>query len=137
VLNSLTLIIPGLLLRFWTTGYIGKISRAPSISADYLVVKGPYRFFRHPLYLGNFALVAGVLVALKPSLIMAFAVLLGYLIMYRLIARAETEYLEQSNPEPKETGFNIIEALSEWRTWLVTGTALGLGLLKAFWLVKR
>ncbi len=137
MLNSLTLIVPGLVLRFWASGYIGKIGRAPSISADYLVVNGPYRFFRHPLYLGNFALVAGVLVALKPSLIIAFGVLIGYIIIYRLIAQAETEHLDQVQPEPKETGFNIIEALSEWRTWLVTGTALGLGLLKAFWLATR
>ncbi|MGB9742878.1 MAG: methyltransferase family protein [candidate division WOR-3 bacterium] len=129
-LNSLTLIIPGLLLRFWTAGYIGPESRQSSISASRIVSDGPYRYFRHPLYLGNFALVAGLVVALQPPALLGLGVLAGFLLIYSLIARAETDFLNRSVLKPVCAGFKLKYALIEWQTWLVTLAALGLVLVK-------
>ncbi len=133
LLEGLVLIIPGLLLRFWTAGYIGKESRKPEISGSRLVVSGPYRYFRHPLYLGNFALVAGMVVSLKPALPVALLVLFGYLLIYGLISRAEAEILALAAPQPERPSFSLNEALQEWQTWLVTVSAWALGWLK--WLI--
>lgn len=131
--NGLMLVIPGLLLRFWTAGYIGRESRNPEISARRLVVSGPYRYFRHPLYLGNFALVAGVVVGFHPPVWSALVVLFGYLVIYGLISRAEAEILALARPQPESPEFSLNEALAEWQTWLVTAVALGLAGVK--WLI--
>ncbi len=133
LLNGLVLILPGLLLRFWTAGYIGRESRNPEISARRLVVSGPYRYFRHPLYLGNFALVAGVVVGFHPPVWTTLVVLFGYLLIYGLISRAEAEMLALADLQPESPGFSLWEALQEWQTWLVTAVAIGLGWGK--WLI--
>ncbi len=137
LLNGLVLLLPGLLLRFWTAGYIGRESRKPEISARRLVVSGPYRYFRHPLYLGNFALVAGVVVGFHPPVWSALVVLFGYLLIYGLISRAEAEIIALACPQPESPGFSIREALAEWQTWLVTFIAWGLGWLKWLFLLRR
>jgi hypothetical protein len=129
-LNSLSLILPGLILRFWTAGYIGPESRKNEISARRIVTDGPYRYFRHPLYLGNFALVGGFVIALKPPVVFGLGTLVGFLLIYGLISRAEAEFLNRSGLEPVAVGFSLKSALAEWQTWLVTGVALGLVLMK-------
>ena len=133
LLNGLVLVLPGLLLRFWTAGYIGRESRNPEISATRLVVSGPYRYFRHPLYLGNFALVAGVVVGFHPPVWSALVVLFGYLLIYGLISRAEAEILALACPQTESPGFSLREALAEWQTWLVTAVAFGFAGMK--WLI--
>uniref|UniRef100_A0A7V3PSK8 Isoprenylcysteine carboxylmethyltransferase family protein n=1 Tax=candidate division WOR-3 bacterium TaxID=2052148 RepID=A0A7V3PSK8_UNCW3 len=130
LLNSLTLIIPGLLLRFWTAGYIGPESRRRQITASRIVVDGPYRYFRHPLYLGNFALVAGFIVALHPPVLLGLGILAGFLLIYGLISRAETEFLNQSGLEPVATNFNSHYALLEWQTWVLVALGFVFTLLK-------
>jgi len=145
-------------------------------------VTGPYRILRHPLYIGNFVLVVGMLVALRPALWLGCAVLVGFIVEYTLIVVAEEECLSGFGGNPKcklqnanckmadggqadgrtvlqlsEHGFNaewrmqsakcktaagekreatgesflLRRALVEWRTWVVTGVAFGLALLKA------
>lgn len=136
-LESLLLILSGLALRFWAAGYIGNDARSKTISAQRVITDGPYRYFRHPLYLGNFAIVAGMLVALKPPLTIALLIILGFILMYGLIARSETRFLEGSDLEIAAAHFSLQKAISEWQTWLVTSLALILTVAKALFLSQR
>jgi hypothetical protein len=154
------LLLAGLALRFWASGYIGIEGRVREIGASRRIVSGPYRVLRHPLYIGNFLLVVGMLVALRPVVWLSVAVLAGFIVEYTLIVMAEEECLSGfgGNAECKlqnanckmadgeerkahcPTGaaaangdsFSPARALVEWRTWVVTGVGFGLAFLKAF-----
>jgi isoprenylcysteine carboxyl methyltransferase (ICMT) family protein YpbQ len=150
-LFGLPTILAGLATRFWASGYIGIEGRAREIGASRRIVSGPYRLLRHPLYIGNFVLVAGMLVALRPLLWMAVIVVAGFILEYGLIISAEEEdlALEESRGQGvkgsseelreaasggREAGgesFSARRALVEWRTWVVTGVAWGLVMAKA------
>lgn len=82
-------LLAGLAVRFWASGYIGVEGRAREIGASRRVVSGPYRLLRHPLYVGNFLLVCGMLVALRPSTVVIVAVLVLFVVEYSLIVIAE------------------------------------------------
>jgi hypothetical protein len=147
------IILAGLAIRFWASGYIGIEGRVREIGASCRLVAGPYRLLRHPLYVGNFLLVAGMLVALRPAEWLAVVVVAGFIAEYALIIAAEEKDLacrriqnpesRVQNPEvrtnrqsPESTvhgpqSFLLSRALVEWRTWVVTGVGLGLALLKA------
>ena len=195
------LLIAGLAVRFWASGYIGIEGRAREIGASRRIVGGPYRLFRHPLYIGNFLLVVGMLFALRPTLWLGAVVLVGFSVEYGLIIAAEERDLARrqsqkldarcqksevrtggkisqfgvGSPETTdekqgtvngENGgqslgalasdsarysprfprscegtvpvfrqrpefFILSRAMCEWRTWVVTGVAFGLALLKA------
>jgi len=129
--NGLFFIIAGLVLRGWAAGYIGSDARARFISASRIVRSGPYRFFPHPLYLGNLLIVSGMLISLQPVVWLAFAVLIGFLIEYGLIAQAETTFLRESGLAIEQPGFNWRLALNERHTWLVTGITYLLILVRA------
>jgi protein-S-isoprenylcysteine O-methyltransferase Ste14 len=169
-------LLAGLAVRFWASGYIGIEGRAREIGASRKIVNGPYRLLRHPLYIGNFLLVAGMLVALRPSTVVIVAVLVLFVVEYSLIVIAEERDLaakwkgESGNykgateekalagrrgqklearsqklevlarEEPMANGegrgadgesFSLSRAMCEWRTWVATGVAFGLALLKA------
>ncbi len=128
-------VLVGLAVRFWASGYIGIEGRAREIGASRRVVSGPYRTLRHPLYIGNFLLVAGMLVVLRPGVAVSVAVLVLFVVEYSFIVVAEEAKLAlveigESRVESRES-FVPRRALCEWRTWLATGAALGLALLKA------
>ncbi len=55
ILLGLPLVIVGLGLRTWASGYLAKNTS--------LCTAGPYAFCRHPMYLANLIILAGVLVA--------------------------------------------------------------------------
>ena len=86
-------LLVGLALRFWASGYIGIEGRAREIGASRRIVSGPYPLLRHPLYIGNFMLVCGMLVALRPALWLAVVVLAGFCVEYAVIAVAEEKEL--------------------------------------------
>jgi protein-S-isoprenylcysteine O-methyltransferase Ste14 len=86
---GLPFVLAGLAVRFWASGYLGIEGRAREIGASRRVVNGPYRLLRHPLYIGNFLLVAGMLVALRPSTVVIVAVLILFVVEYSLIVIAE------------------------------------------------
>ena len=92
-LLGLPMVLVGLAVRFWASGYIGIEGRAREIGASRRLVSGPYRLLRHPLYVGNFLLVAGMLLALRPPLWLAAVVLAGFVVEYTLIVVTEEKDL--------------------------------------------
>jgi protein-S-isoprenylcysteine O-methyltransferase Ste14 len=170
-LIGLPLLLAGLAIRFWASGYIGIEGRVREIGGQReergvrreeegtprrRITTGPYRTLRHPLYIGNFTLVIGMLVALRPALRLAVVVLAGFVLEYAMIVveeerdlagrRSETsdvkcEMSEERDGEGREaTGdgreavgekFSSARAMCEWRTWVATAVGLGLALLKA------
>jgi len=150
-LLGLPIILVGLATRFWASGYIGVEGRVREIGASRRLVAGPYRLLRHPLYIGNFLLVTGMLVALRPAVWLAVVVLAGFVLEYAMIAVAEERDLRQKWPsgpvvkwsseelreavsgrrEAEGEGFSLSRAMCEWRTWVVTGVAWELAMVKA------
>jgi hypothetical protein len=100
-LLGLPIVLVGLVTRFWASGYIGIEGRAREIGASRRLVSGPYRLLRHPLYIGNFMLVAGMLVALRPALWLGAVVLAGFIAEYSLIVAAEEAELAEVEDKSK------------------------------------
>ncbi len=140
-LASLPVLAAGLGLRFWAMGYIGRRARSGDLEADRLVVAGPFRWFKlrpkslagHPLYVGNFLLTTGILVALSPHVLLGLAVIVLFCIEYGLMASVEEAYLARRQHDLAKdcSGFDSHRALVEWRTWIVTAAAWGFGLGRA------
>ena len=97
-------LVAGLAVRFWASGYIGIEGRVREIggrreergrrreeggATGSRIVSGPYRLLRHPLYIGNFLLVAGMLLALRPPLWLGAVVLAGFVLEYAMIVVEE------------------------------------------------
>ncbi len=81
-------------LRVWATAYPGPgIVRDAKLHASSLVIAGPYRFLRNPLYLGTFLTAAAVSILMPPLGALLFLVVLG-LFELRLIA-AERAFLAE------------------------------------------
>ncbi len=59
---GISLVAFGEFLRFWTVRQIGVISRTRSARWGPLVVSGPYRLVRNPIYVGNWFLWTGFVV---------------------------------------------------------------------------
>ncbi|MFO7651214.1 MAG: methyltransferase [bacterium] len=127
VLWGLPVILAGLALRFWAMGHIGAAARSSRIGAQARVTSGPYRLLRHPLYLGNALIVAGMLVAFWVPPALAAAVAAGFVVAYWLMARAEERQLA-GLPEARP-GFEFNRALADW--WAVLACVLMLGVALA------
>lgn len=96
------LILVGLGIRLWAAGYIGTRGRTGHFHTDYRIINGPYRICRHPLYIGNFLLVLGVVVLFSPPLWYALVVTVSFVGTYLLIAYSESSYLHE-HPEHQGT----------------------------------
>jgi hypothetical protein len=92
-LLSVPLLLAGLAVRFWASGYIGIEGRAREIGASRRIASGPYRLLRHPLYIGNSLLVCGMLVAMRPPLWLAVVALVGFVAEYTVIVVTEEKDL--------------------------------------------
>jgi hypothetical protein len=149
-LLGIPLLLVGLATRFWASGYIGTEGRVREIGADQRLVSGPYRLLRHPLYIGNFMLVLGMLAALRPAAWLGVVVVVGFIVEYTMIIAAEEAKLaglernaecrvrnadcRLADGEEKKAigeGFSPVRAMCEWQTWVVTGVGWGLAMLKA------
>ena len=145
-LQALPVIGLGLLVRFWAAGYIGRRGRVKELGQEEVVkrssgpaadedrgkgriVAGPYRVLRHPLYVGNALLVAGMVWALRPSVWVGATVLLLFGVEYALVIAAEERALA-GLPLDRGARFGLARAATEWSTWLVTASAFGAAWLR-------
>jgi protein-S-isoprenylcysteine O-methyltransferase Ste14 len=103
-LVGLLLIPIGMLLVIWANYvllYIGKIGlrdREPMQSPSNLVLVGPYRFTRNPIYLGCLLMLLG-LVIVWSSLVTTFLLVLVYLVFRYVFIRREEIILEEKFKE--------------------------------------
>ncbi|MFH1519475.1 MAG: isoprenylcysteine carboxylmethyltransferase family protein [Candidatus Omnitrophota bacterium] len=81
IIQSIGLIIAGLLLRLWANSY--------AIKLDKLTTSGPYGYVRHPLYLGTMFLVVGFVIMLKAYYIGISFIILMTVVYYRTIKKEE------------------------------------------------
>jgi protein-S-isoprenylcysteine O-methyltransferase Ste14 len=81
---SLALVIPGLWLRAYASGYVKKNRE--------LTMTGPYAHTRNPLYLGSMLMAAGFAVALL-SWPVALALALGFTAIYVPVIASEERFL--------------------------------------------
>lgn len=90
VLWSLLLVIPGLWLRGYASGYVKKNQE--------LTRSGPYAHTRNPLYLGSILIAAGFAVALA-SWPFALVLAVGFAIIYIPVIASEERFLRATFPE--------------------------------------
>jgi protein-S-isoprenylcysteine O-methyltransferase Ste14 len=87
---SLVLVLPGLWLRAYASGYVKKNQE--------LTVTGPYAHTRNPLYLGSMLIAAGFAMALLSwpvALVLAF----GFAVIYIPVIASEERFLRATFPE--------------------------------------
>jgi protein-S-isoprenylcysteine O-methyltransferase Ste14 len=86
---SLALVLPGLWLRAYASGYVKKNRE--------LTVTGPYAHTRNPLYLGSMLMAAGFAVALL-SWPVALALIVGFAVIYVPVIASEERFLRAAFP---------------------------------------
>lgn len=86
---SLALVIPGLWLRAYASGYVKKNRE--------LTVTGPYAYTRNPLYLGSMLIAAGFALALL-SWLVALVLAAGFAIIYIPVIASEERFLRETFP---------------------------------------
>jgi protein-S-isoprenylcysteine O-methyltransferase Ste14 len=86
---SLALVVPGLWLRAYASGYVKKNRE--------LTVTGPYAHTRNPLYLGSMLIAAGFAVALL-SWPFALVLAIGFAIIYIPVIASEERFLRATFP---------------------------------------
>ena len=87
---SLLLVIPGLALRGYASGYVKKNRE--------LTQTGPYAHTRNPLYLGSILIAAGFAVALE-SWLVALVLAAGFAIIYIPVIASEEQFLRSTFPD--------------------------------------
>jgi protein-S-isoprenylcysteine O-methyltransferase Ste14 len=90
VAGSLILVVPGLALRAYASGYVKKNRE--------LTQTGPYAYTRNPLYLGSILIAAGFAVALG-SWMVAVVLAVGFAIIYVPVIASEEAFLRSTFPE--------------------------------------
>lgn len=86
---GLILVIPGLMLRGYASGYVKKNAE--------LTMTGPYAHTRNPLYLGSMLIAFGFAVAAR-SVWIALAMAVLFAAIYIPVIRGEEEYLRSVFP---------------------------------------
>jgi protein-S-isoprenylcysteine O-methyltransferase Ste14 len=86
---SLALVLPGLWLRGYASGYVKKNRE--------LTVTGPYAYTRNPLYLGSILIAAGFAVALL-SWPFALVLAVGFALIYIPVIASEERFLRGTFP---------------------------------------
>ncbi len=86
---SLALVLPGVWLRAYASGYVKKNRE--------LTVTGPYAYTRNPLYLGSILIAAGFAVALL-SWSVALVLAVGFAVIYVPVIASEERFLRAAFP---------------------------------------
>ena len=84
MLWSLLLVLPGISLRAYASGYVQKNAE--------LTTTGPYAYTRNPLYLGSMLLAFGFAAASR-SLVIVAVLGIFFVLIYVPVIRSEEEYL--------------------------------------------
>lgn len=87
---SLLLVVPGLLLRAYASGYVKKNAA--------LTVTGPYAYTRNPLYLGSMITAFGFALASR-SISVAILLALLFAVIYGPTILSEEEFLRTAFPQ--------------------------------------
>jgi protein-S-isoprenylcysteine O-methyltransferase Ste14 len=87
---SLILVLPGLWLRAYASGYVKKNQE--------LATTGPYAYTRNPLYLGSMMMAAGFAVALG-SWPVAVVLAIGFFAIYVPVIASEERFLRAAFPD--------------------------------------
>jgi protein-S-isoprenylcysteine O-methyltransferase Ste14 len=95
---SLLLVIPGLLLRAYASGYVKKNAE--------LTVTGPYAFTRNPLYLGSILMAFGFAAASR-NLWITLALALLFLLIYWPTIYSEEQFLRSTFPAFQSYSQNV------------------------------
>ncbi|MFT3714098.1 MAG: isoprenylcysteine carboxylmethyltransferase family protein [Archangium sp.] len=110
----------GAAIRFVTIGLVppGSSSQSRNFSAPTLTTTGPYSVVRHPLYVGNFFITAGLLLIVHEP--WAYAVGFGYwALSHLLIVVAEERILREQHGETFEAWRRAVPgwvpAFSKWQ----------------------
>lgn len=82
----------GEIIRLVSVGFAGRVTRTRSGVLSPLIVAGPYRWVRNPLYIGNMAILSGIVAAFGHLELIAPAVLLTFC-YYSLVVRWEEAHL--------------------------------------------
>ncbi len=97
-LSGLIIILIGEWIRFYSVGFIGKMSRnLEHPIANVLIISGPYQWIRNPIYTGNiliylgFTLLSNVFLPYFPVV-----TVLVFWINYSMIIRFEEKFLAQA-----------------------------------------
>ena len=93
VASSLVLVVPGLWLRAYASGYVKKNQE--------LTTTGPYAHTRNPLYLGSMLMAAGFAVALM-SWPVGLVLAIGFLVIYVPVIASEERFLRATFPAFEE-----------------------------------
>lgn len=91
-LLGLPFILLGEALRLWALTHIGPKTRTRSICAENLVVSGPYRYCRNPLYLANSLKITGILL-IAGNAKLAAAVIIFYTLEFITMISYEENFL--------------------------------------------
>jgi protein-S-isoprenylcysteine O-methyltransferase Ste14 len=108
------MIFIGLIIRFWAAGYIGTKARTTNFSTGCRIINAPYKYLKHPLYIGNFFLVLGVVLLFNPVIWFGVLVMVLFLLVYMLIIMSESHYLKDL-PETK-AHFRLVNCKGEIST---------------------
>jgi len=104
---SLVLVVPGILLRGYASGYVRKNAE--------LATTGPYAYTRNPLYLGSILIAFGFALAARSAWI-ALALTLLFLVIYWPVILSEEEYLRAHFAGYEEYARRVPRLLPRLRT---------------------
>lgn len=151
---GLPLMLLGETIRILSVGYAGRITRTRSGALGPLVVAGPYRLVRNPLYIGNILIATGAICLagrfiVLPILLPGIAYYYHAIVLWeeRLLSsvfgeeyaqycRQTPRWLIRLRPCPRMSlhRFNFAEAIQSERGTLGTLTAICVGILLLEWL---
>jgi len=103
---SLLLVIPGLLLRSYASGYLRKNAE--------LAVTGPYAYTRNPLYLGSMLMAFGFAAAARNIWIYVLLALL-FIMIYVPTIYSEEQFLRSTFPAFEAYAGQVPRLLPRWR----------------------
>jgi protein-S-isoprenylcysteine O-methyltransferase Ste14 len=100
----------GIAMRVWARSYLLRGTNTRRVHARRLVVDGPYRRLRNPLYVGNMAIAAGLALAFAGPIAGA-ALLLLMFALYSVVVRSEETILRTTFPERYD---EVASAVPRW-----------------------